>query len=58
MAAQNVTKEPVNGENSGIQESRRVNRRFQYFVVLGVTAVLIVLITISLKIHSGATSSF
>ncbi|MBT3350888.1 MAG: PAS domain S-box protein [Nitrospinaceae bacterium] len=55
MAAQNVTKEPVNGENSGIQESRRVNRRFQYFVVLGVTAVLIVLITISLKIHSGAT---
>lgn len=55
MAAQDEIREPVNGVSSGIQESRRVNRRFQYSVIMGVAAVLIVLITISLKVHSGAT---
>lgn len=55
MASQDEIREPVNGVSSGIQESRRVNRRFQYFVVMGVAAVFIVLITISLKIHSSAT---
>jgi PAS domain S-box-containing protein len=55
MAAQDEIRESVDGVSFGIQESRRVNRRFLYFVVMGVALVLLVLITISLKVYSGAT---
>ncbi|HJP13814.1 MAG TPA: ATP-binding protein [Nitrospinota bacterium] len=54
MAAQDENKETAMGATSRIAESRRVNRRYRYVVISGAAAVLLILLGISLKIHSGA----